>query len=397
MISFLQKYLTINTSQPNPDYASVCALFKAQAESDGFLYNEILLPSGKPVIVITYEGTDASLPSLILNHHMDVVPALNTEKWILPPFAGAIDNDIIIGRGVQDMKGVGVAHYYALKELRDAGVQLTRTVHIVAVPDEEIGGFTGTKQFIETDFFKTMNCGFVIDEGIPSGDAANLAIKVTERKPLQIQITVTGSLAHGSKLNCFNAIHELVNILNTITTHHQMQQKESATQPDGLLTSMNITSLTAGMHSDNQICLNMVPDCASATVDIRVPPTMRMHEATDFIENLINKHTNCTYTVHAAVPDQHVKDSYTTPLYNSLEQAIKECGIRSEPLFFEGSSDLRYYKALNIDGVGFTPFTTTNAIHCTNESLPVADLIQGKNIMVHFLKKFCITKENTNG
>jgi N-acyl-L-amino-acid amidohydrolase len=451
MIPFLQKYLTINTSQPNPDYTAVCALFRAQAESDGFLYNEILLPSGKPVIVITYQGTEPSLPSLILNHHMDVVPALNSEKWTLPPFAGAIDNEIIIGRGVQDMKGVGVAHYCALQELRNAGVQFARTVHIVAVPDEEIGGFTGTKQFIETDFFKAMNCGFVIDEGIPSGDTTTLALKVTERKPLQIQITVTGSLAHGSQLNCFNAIHELVTILNKVTTHHQAQQQKSITQADGLLLSMNITSLTAGMHSDNKICLNMVPDYASATVDIRVPPTMLMHEAVTMIEDILQHHTNSSYTVHAIVSEQNdssrarpeqfyphlqfltmgspvwsetktgakgfsssalilqqVQDErkktdkireefYKTFLYNSIENAIKQYGLQSQPLFFEGSSDLRYYKALNIDGVGFTPFTVANAIHCTNESLPIADLIQGKNIMVHFLKNFCITKENTNG
>ena len=352
MISFLQKYLTINTSQPNPDYKAACALLRVQAESDGFVYNEILLPSGKPVIVITCEGTEPSLPSLILNHHMDVVPALNSEKWTLPPFAGAIDNEIIIGRGVQDMKGVGVAHYYALKELKDAGIQLERTVHIVAVPDEEIGGFTGTKQF-----------------------------------------TVTGSLAHGSQLNCFNAIHELVSILHKITIHHHAQQQKSATHPDGLLLSMNITSLTAG----NPTCFNVVPDCASATVDIRVPPTMLMHQAITLIEDILQHHTNSEYTVHASVPDQPTQNCYKTFLYNSIENTVKQYGLASQPLFFEGSSDLRYYKALNIDGVGFTPFTVANAIHCTNESLPIADLIQGKNIMVNFLKNFCITKENTNG
>lgn len=393
MISFLQKYLTINTSQPNPDYKAACALLRVQAESDGFVYNEILLPSGKPVIVITCEGTEPSLPSLILNHHMDVVPALNSEKWTLPPFAGAIDNEIIIGRGVQDMKGVGVAHYYALKELKDAGIQLERTVHIVAVPDEEIGGFTGTKQFIETDFFKAMNVGFVIDEGIPSGNATTLALKVTERKPLQIQITVTGSLAHGSQLNCFNAIHELVSILHKITIHHHAQQQKSATHPDGLLLSMNITSLTAG----NPTCFNVVPDCASATVDIRVPPTMLMHQAVTLIEDILQHHTNSEYTVHASVPDQPTQNCYKTFLYNSIENTVKQYGLASQPLFFEGSSDLRYYKTLNIDGIGFTPFTVANAIHCTNESLPIADLIQGKNIMVNFLKNFCITKENTNG
>ena len=395
MISFLQQYLTIDTSHPDPDYTAACALFRAQAEADGFLYNEIILPSGKPVIIITHTGTDATLPSLILNHHMDVVPALNTEKWIAPPFAAVIDNGIIIGRGVQDMKGVGAVHYYALKALYDAGIQLARTVHIVAVPDEEIGGFTGTQQFVETAFFKTMNCGFVIDEGVASGDETTVVIKVTERKPLQIQITVTGLLAHGSKLNAFNAIHELVRLLHTIITHHHAEQKKSATHAEGLLLSMNITSLLAGVHNNNQTSFNMVPDSATATVDIRVPPTMKVRDAVDFIEQLLQKHTNSSYTVHATVPDQADEDVYQTQLYNALVKTVKNYGMQSRPLFFEGSSDLRFYKKLKLDGVGFTPFTTHDNIHGTNESLPIADLIQGKNIMALFLKDFCtITGEH---
>lgn len=393
MISFLQKYLTINTTQPSPDYKSVCAFFKAQAEHDNFLYQCIMLPSGNPVIIITYPGTEPTLPSLMLNHHMDVVPALNSHQWITPPFDGTITDNLIVGRGVQDMKGVGVAHYFALKHLKDAGIQPQRTIHIVAVPDEEIGGFTGTQQFIETDAFKNMRAQFILDEGIPSGDSNTIAIKVSERKPIQIEITTTGSLAHGSKLNCFNAIHELTAILNKITMMHHAQQEKSSTIADGLLFSMNITSVTAGVINNNKTALNMVPETASATIDIRVPPTMSMHSVITTIETLLNEHKNSSYTIHATVPDHIDNSDYHTPLYNALTETIKEYNLQPEPLFFEGSTDLRYYTALGLNGVGLTPFTTSNAIHETNESLPIADLIQGKNIILHFLKKFCLTKE----
>ena len=397
MISFLQQYITINTAQPNPDYESVCAFFKAQAEHDGFVYKKITLSSGKPVIIITYTGMDPLLPSLILNHHMDVVPAPNTQQWKTPPFAGLITDDVIVGRGVQDMKGVAVVHYCALKALKSAGIQPQRTIHFIAVPDEEIGGFTGTQQFVETDYFKTMNAQFILDEGIPSGKPNTIAIKVSERKPIQIEITTTGSLAHGSKLNCFNAIHELTALLHRVISKHQAQQKESSTIADGLLLSLNITSLKAGIHNNNTTSLNIVPDIASATIDIRVPPTMKMNDALQIIDTIVREHKNSSYIIHATVPDHTTNNDYHTPLYNALAQTIQECNLQVEPLFFEGSSDLRYYKTLGLDGVGLTPFTTHNAIHETNESLPIADLIQGKNIMVHFLKHFCVNKEKLNG
>ena len=397
MISFLQQYITINTAQPNPDYESVCALFKAQAERDGFLYKHITLSSGKPVMIITYTGMDPSLPSLIINHHMDVVPALNTQQWKTPPFGGVITDDVIIGRGVQDMKGVGVVHYFALKALKSAGIQPQRTIHFLAVPDEEIGGFTGTQQFIETDCFKKMNAQFILDEGAPSGKPNTIAIKVSERKPIQIEITTTGSLAHGSKLNCFNAIHELTALLHKIVSKHYTQQKESISTADGLLLSLNITSLKAGVHNNNTTSFNMVPDSASATIDIRVPPTMKMRDALHFIENILHEHKNSGYIIHATVSDHETNNDYRTSLYNVLAQTIQECNLQPEPLFFEGSSDLRYYKTLGLDGIGLTPFTAHNAIHETNESLPITDVIQGKKIMIHFLKNFCVNKEKDNG
>ncbi len=285
LVSFLQQYIRIDTTQPNPDYQKVCDLFKTYAQRDGFDCSIIILPSGKPVIIITHSGTNIALPSLLLNHHMDVVPALNTEQWIAPPFEGAVLNDMIIGRGSQDIKGLGAVHYFALKAIKDAGIKLEQTVHLTVVPDEEIGGFTGTQQFMGTDFFKKMNVKYVLDEGIPSGNEKKLLIKVSERKPLQIKITTTGSLAHGSKLNCFNAIHELISILHAFTILHNNQQEKSSSTADGLLLSTNITSLTAGVHNDNTTTLNIVPETASATLDIRIPQTIAVNDIIKIIDD----------------------------------------------------------------------------------------------------------------
>jgi aminoacylase len=394
MISFFQQYLQIDTSQPQPDYTAVCNLFKAQAGRDGFECTILSLESKKPVIVITHRGTHPDMPSLLLNHHMDVVPALNTGQWTVPPFSGAINDGNIISRGTQDAKGLGITHYFALKAVKDADIFLQRTVHIIIVPDEEIGGFTGTQQFLETDFFKQMNVLCVIDESIPSGDPKTILIKVAERKPLQIKITTTGSLAHSSKLHSFNAIHELVGILNEFTTLHSSEQKKSIHIPDGLLLATNITSVTAGVHNSNITTLNIIPESASATLDIRIPPTMLMQDFIDYIDTIFERHPNSAYVVLARVDDYEYQENYKTSLYTALAQSIQSCGLIAQPLFFEATSDLRYYKSKGIDGVGCSTFTTHDMIHCTNEAVPVIDLIQAKDIMVRFLTHFCYHKES---
>lgn len=389
LVSFLQEYIRINTTHPTPEYDKAISFLKKHAQVDGFNHQEVLLPSGKKVFLIVLQGTDSSLPALALNHHIDVVPA-SLEGWIKAPFAGEIYEGNIIGRGTQDMKGIGATHYFALKELKQQGFIPRRTIYLFAVPDEEIGGFKGTKEFVETLQFKQLNIGFIVDEGHASGNDQILDIKVSERKPIQVLITSKGELAHGSHLECHNAIHELVQFLNQIFLIHREQQKQIGVKQPGQLLSCNITSLTSGVKKeDGHIALNMVPDNAQATIDIRVPPTMKKRDILKLFEDTIRHYPCLTYNILAQADEEPHLGNYQTPLYQALSKAIQKFNLESRPHYFEASSDLRFYQARGIDGIGFTPFTIIDNIHGINESVPIDQLIRGKDIIVQFIKDFC--------
>lgn len=389
LVYFLQEYIRIDTTHPTPAYDKAIRFLKKHADADGFKYQEVILPSGKKVLVITYPGSDSSLPAIALNHHMDVVPA-NSQGWIRPPFAADIHEGTIIGRGTQDMKGIGATHYFALKELKQQGFIPRRTIHLFAVPDEEVGGFKGTKEFVQTSQFKQLNIGFIIDEGHASGNEKLLDIKVTERKPIQVLVTSVGELAHGSHLECQNAIHELVQFLNQIFLIHCAQQKQIGIKQPGQLLSCNVTSLTAGIKKeDGHIALNMVPDIAQATIDIRVPPTIKKREVLELFENTMKKYSHLMYKILAQADEEPELGNYQTPLYQALSNVIQKFNLDVQPHYFEASSDLRFYQALGIDGIGFTPFTIVDNIHGINESVPVDQLIRGKDITIQFIKDFC--------
>lgn len=100
---------------------------------------------------------------------MDVVPVF-PKHWSHPPFAAEIDEDgKIYARGAQDMKCVGIQYLAAIRALKRDGIQqLKRTVHIIYVPDEEVGGILGMMTFSTSDEFKALNVGFSLDEGIAS-------------------------------------------------------------------------------------------------------------------------------------------------------------------------------------------------------------------------------------
>lgn len=69
--------------------------------------------------------------------HVDVVPA--GTGWDTDPFEPQIINDRIYGRGSSDDKGPTVAAYFAIKLLRELGVEFNKRIHLIIGTDEESG------------------------------------------------------------------------------------------------------------------------------------------------------------------------------------------------------------------------------------------------------------------
>ena len=69
--------------------------------------------------------------------HLDVVPA--GDGWTVEPFALTQKDGNLIGRGVLDDKGPALAALYAMRCVRDAGVELKDTVRLILGCDEETG------------------------------------------------------------------------------------------------------------------------------------------------------------------------------------------------------------------------------------------------------------------
>jgi acetylornithine deacetylase len=78
--------------------------------------------------------------SLILNAHVDVVPAGPENDWADTPFSGKIVDGWMYGRGAGDMKAGMSALVFAMEALRRAGVEPAGAVQIHSVVDEELTG-----------------------------------------------------------------------------------------------------------------------------------------------------------------------------------------------------------------------------------------------------------------
>lgn len=119
----------------------------------------------KPICILTWVGKSPKLPSIILNSHMDVVPVFE-EFWTHKPFDADMGKDgKIYARGSQDMKCVGMQYLAALRYFKRNKIQFNRTIHAMFVPEEEIGGVDGMREFVHTKEFRNLNAGFSLDEG----------------------------------------------------------------------------------------------------------------------------------------------------------------------------------------------------------------------------------------
>lgn len=110
----------------------------------------------------------------------------------------------IYARGSQDMKCVGIQYLEAIRRMKANKERVKRTIHISFVPDEEIGGVLGMREFVHTDDFKELNVGFALDEGVAS-PTETFYLFGGERSIWHVWVHCPGDPGHGSLMQANHA------------------------------------------------------------------------------------------------------------------------------------------------------------------------------------------------
>ena len=156
-------------------------------------------------LIYHWPGSDASLAPIIVMAHQDVVPVTEgTEKdWKYPPFAGAIAEQAVWGRGTVDDKGSLIGLFEAIEALAKAGFKPKRGVYLVSGHDEEVGG-TGALAAaakLKADGVKAI---FTLDEGslvitdTPVVGGPAILIGIAEKGYATLKVTAKAPGGHSS-------------------------------------------------------------------------------------------------------------------------------------------------------------------------------------------------------
>ena len=370
-------------------------------------------------VVARIEGRDKSKPGLVVNGHLDVVPA-NAADWSVDPFSGAIKDGCIWGRGAVDMKNMDAMILAVIRLWAKHNYQPERTIVIVFFADEEAGGIYGSRWMAEKHPEVFAGCSETVSEvggfslTLLSGKRV-YAIEASQKGIEWMRLTAEGVAGHGSMVNNANAVTRLSEAIAKIGNYtwpqritktsdlffqkiseisgkpydkNNLQPLIDEVGPMGkmigatLCNTTNPTMLEAGYKA------NVIPQSASAVVDGRTLPGYEK-ELLDTVRSLVGEHVK----VESLVSDIPLEVEFGGPLVDAMIAAIKSEDPDGIPIpyLLSGGTDNKALAKLGIVGYGFSPLKLppdldfTGLFHGIDERVPVDSLQFGARTLFHFL------------
>jgi len=209
-----------------------------------------------------YARHGAAGPNLCFAGHTDVVPVGDAAAWRVDPFAGRIEDGLLIGRGAADMKSA-IAAFIAAADAALAAGEVAGALSLLITGDEEGIATHGTRAVVEA----LMAEGERIDHcvvGEPSS-AAQLGdmIKIGRRGSLNAYLTVEGVQGHVAyPQRAANPVPVLIALLAALQAR-RLDDGYAGFQPSNL----EVTTIDVGNPATN-----VIPAVAKARLNIRFNP-----------------------------------------------------------------------------------------------------------------------------
>jgi len=327
-------------------------------------------------------------PNVLLNGHLDVVPAGRVENWRYNPFGAEIDEEgNIRGRGTADMKGGLAALVFTMrlvKDLRDQGVELPGDVIFSAVVFEEAAEMFGMEYLCKTS---------LPDKGL-SFDVCYLAeptnghVSLGHRGKVEIVVTTRGKTVHSSQpWRGVNALEKMLPVLDRI---FNKMGHELPIHPDLGQCSITVTNLVCRPGA-----LSVVPDECEISVDRRYVPGETLDGILAEFEALFEeiKSRDPKFEAIARVRTS-LERSYTGyekevqkhhpvwiierdhPFVQRTLHALKRVGQEVEVGYFAGGVDGGLTAGLmGIPTIGYSG-ADENLAHTSEEYIPIKTLVE---------------------
>ncbi len=314
--------------------------------------------------------------SLIINAHMDVVPA---GEW-KDAFNPRIDGDIVYGRGAVDDKGQIAVIYALLRFLKETGYKNKGDIIIELVIDEEVGG-NGTlallREGIKADGAIVLEC-------------ADMEIHPANRGVLWFEADIKGKPVHmGKKHEGVSAVDKGIEFINLLYEYEKelRKNKHPLFKKHKYPAQVNIGKFNAGSFP------SMVPDWCKIEGGIGFLPDKNLETIRSDIANILNNKAsdwlkNNIKIEYNALHNDAYEISVEHPLVKTLSESFKSAKYNTDINGWIVSCDARLFKT-----VGDMPVVVTGAgklelAHSDNEHVDVNEILKMAEILFEFIQRW---------
>lgn len=374
---------------------SALEVFAAELDELGFsierlpIREDVVDLPGAGVPMLPYDGRydviarrpgDSEGASLLLNGHIDVVPAEEPQLWTSPPFTPQRRDGWMYGRGAGDMKCGFAMGALALWALLDPALDapLGPLTFVAAIEEEYTGNGT----------LASVDAG-VLADAVVLLEPTELDLLLGAVGILWLEIEVRGRAAHAeSSSGAVNAIEVALPLMAAL---HELERRLNAVG-DPRIGAKDPLHVNLGRFRGGD-WTSSVP--AVARLDIRVgfPFTWTPAEA----EALVREHISA-----AAVRDPWLAehppsvtangfraDGYDLPADHPLAQALAAAhrdahGSDPNTIVMATTTDARtYLNRAGVPAICYGPRTTR--IHGIDEGVELASIVAGARTLARFL------------
>ncbi|MCO7190299.1 MULTISPECIES: succinyl-diaminopimelate desuccinylase [unclassified Pseudoalteromonas] len=302
-------------------------------------------------------------PVMAFAGHVDVVPA-NPRGWIAHPFAAAVIDDVIYGRGAADMKGGVAAMLSATERLCEQTQHCQGTLFWLITSDEEGEAEYGSKIMAEYLAQQGVTLDACLVGEPTSHQQVGDTIKNGRRGAISGRIQIQGKAGHVAypeqTINAAHIAGELVNELANISWWKDVL---------GSQTSLQVTGLTVPDIVDN-----LVPASCEITFNVRYSHAYKSREIYQIVAQAL-----APWGDHVNVQWERPCESYYTGsreaacFLSLVEQAIFRVRGQFPALSTAGgTSDGRFFASNETQVIECG--VKNDSIHQVNEHVSVADL-----------------------
>ena len=206
----------IRAPSVTPDDAGAIPLLAAALEGLGFACSTVeFTESGAAPVLNLYARRGKAGRNFCFAGHTDVVPPGRREDWSLDPFAGAVRDGKLYGRGAADMKGAIACFVAAVAAfLAERGQAFDGSISLLITGDEEAAAINGTRKLLEWVAARGERLDACVVGEPTSADRLGDMIKIGRRGSLNGILTVHGVQGHTAYPHLAdNAAHRLVAML----------------------------------------------------------------------------------------------------------------------------------------------------------------------------------------